>query len=155
MGRLKELKKYVNKKLSEMKDPDDMLKAAGHLYGVSMSAELIAQKRGLDTELAGMAGMLHDLYAYESGSYDDHAHKGADLARKVLEKLVLTSPEETDIICSAIYHHDDKAAVDAPMDEVLKDADVMHHIYNDLSKEVKEKEAARYADLKKEFGIEA
>ena len=84
MGRLKELKKYVNKKLSEMKDPDDMLKAAGHLYGVSMSAELIAQKRGLDTELAGMAGMLHDLYAYESGSYDDHAHKGADLARKVL-----------------------------------------------------------------------
>ena len=155
MGRLKELKKYVNKKLSDMKDPDDMLKAAGHLYGVSMSAELIAQKRGLDTELAGMAGMLHDLYAYESGSYDDHAHKGADLARNVLEKLGLTSPEETDIICSAIYHHDDKASIDAPMDEVLKDADAMHHIYNDLSKEVKEKEAARYTDLKKEFGIEA
>ena len=150
MGRLKELKKYVNKKLSEMKDPDDMLKAAGHLYGVSMSAELIAQKRGLDTELAGMAGMLHDLYAYESGSYDDHAHKGADLARKVLEKLKLTSPEETDII----YHHDDKASVDAPMDEVLKDADAMHHIYNDLSKEVKEKEVSRYTNLKKEFGIE-
>ena len=41
------------------------------------------------------------------------------------------------------------------MDEVLKDADAMHHIYNDLSKEVKEKEAARYTDLKKEFGIEA
>ena len=154
MGRLKELKKYVNKKLSEMKDSDDMLKAAGHLYGVSMSAELIAQKRGLDTELAGMAGMLHDLYAYESGSYDDHAHKGADLARKVLEKLELTSPEETDIICSAIYHHDDKSSVDSPMDEVLKDADAMHHIYNDLSKEVKEKEAARYASLKKEFGVE-
>jgi uncharacterized protein len=154
MGRLKELKKYVNKKLAEMKDSDDMLKAAGHLYGVSMSAELIAQKRGLDTEIAGMAGMLHDLYAYESGSYEDHAHKGAELARKVLEKLGITSPEETDIICSAIYHHDDKASVASPMDEVLKDADVMHHIYNDLSKEVKEKEAARYANLKKEFGIE-
>ena len=41
------------------------------------------------------------------------------------------------------------------MDEVLKDADAMHHIYNDLSKEVKEKEAARYSDLKKEFGIES
>ena len=153
MGRLKELKKYVNKKLAEMKDPDDMLKAAGHLYGVSMSAQLIAQKRGLDAELAGMAGMLHDLYAYESGSYDDHAHKGADLARKVLEKLDMTSAEETDIICSAIYHHDDKAAVDSPMDEVLKDADAMHHIYNDLSKEVKEKEAERYRKLKEEFGI--
>ena len=153
MGRLKELKKYVNKQLAHMKDADDMLKAAGHLYGVSMSAELIAQKRGLDTELAGMTGMLHDLYAYESGSYDDHAHKGADLARQILENLALTSPEETDIICSAIYHHDDKASVDSPMDEVLKDADAMHHIYNDLSKDVKEKELARYEKIREELGI--
>ncbi len=29
----------------------------------------------------------------------------------------------------------------------------MHHIYNDLSKQVKEKDAARYAALTKEFGI--
>ena len=29
----------------------------------------------------------------------------------------------------------------------------MHHIYNDLSKEVKEKEAVRYEGLKKELGI--
>ena len=153
MGRLKELKKYVNKRLSEMKDPDDMLKAAGHLYGVSMSAELIAQKRGLDTELAGMAGMLHDLYAYESGSYDDHAHLGADLARKILGKLELTTPEETDIICAAIYHHDDKAAIDSPMDELLKDADVIDHCFKDASKPVKEKEQKRYDALCKELGL--
>ena len=30
-----------------------------------------------------MAGLLHDLYAYKSGSYDDHAHKGADYAGTV------------------------------------------------------------------------
>ena len=154
MGRIKELRKYVNKQLAQMKNPDDMLKAAGHLYGVSMSAQLIAQKRGLDTELAGMAGLLHDLYAYESGSYDDHAHKGADLARQILEELDITKPEETDIICSAIYHHDDKDSVDSPLDEVLKDSDAMHHIYNDLAKEIKDKEVARYKNLKKELGIE-
>ena len=153
MGRLKEVRKYVNKQLAEMADQDDALKAAGHLYGVSMAAQLLAQKRGVDTELAGMAGLLHDLYAYESGSYDDHAHKGAELARQILDRLDITTPEETDIICSAIYHHDDKAAVDSPMDEVLKDADAMHHIYNDLSKEVKEREAVRYERLKKELGI--
>ncbi len=153
MGRLKELRKYVNKQLAKMEDKDDSLKAAGHLYGVSMAAQLLAQKRGENAELAGMAGLLHDLYAYESGSYDDHAHKGADLAREVLEKLAITTAEETDIICSAIFHHDDKAAVDSPMDEILKDADVMHHVYNDLSKEVKEKEAARYAKLKDELVI--
>ena len=153
MGRLKELKKYVNKKLSEMKDPDDMLKAAGHLYGVSMSAELIAQKRGLDTELAGMAGMLHDLYAYESGSYDDHAHKGAEYAREVLEELGITSEEETNIICSAIWHHDSKDQVDAAMDEVLKDADVIHHSLGDPTKEVKAHEQTRFEKLASEFGF--
>lgn len=153
MGRLKEVRKYVNKQLLKMGDRDDAMKAAGHLYGVSMSAQLLAQKRGENAELAGIAGLLHDLYAYESGSYDDHAHKGADLAREILGKLDIMTPEEMDIICSAIYHHDDKAAVDAPMDEILKDADAMHHIYNDLSKEVKEKEAARYEKLKAELGI--
>ena len=153
MGRLKEVKKYVNKQLAKMDDQDDALKAAGHLYGVSMSAQLLAQKRGENAELAGIAGLLHDLYAYESGSYEDHAHKGADLAREILGKLDIMTEEETDIICSAIYHHDDKASVDSPLDEVLKDADAMHHIYNDLSKEVKEKEAKRYDKLKVELGI--
>ena len=143
----------MNKQLAKMENQDDALKAAGHLYGVSMSAQLLAQKRGVNAELAGIAGLLHDLFAYESGSYEDHAHKGADLAREVLGKMDITTQEETDMICSAIYHHDDKATVDAPMDEILKDADAMHHIYNDLSKEVKEKEAARYSKLKAELGI--
>ena len=153
VSRLKEIRKYVNKSLSNMDDKDDMLTAAGHLYGVSTAAQLIAKKRGMDPELAGMAGLLHDLFAYESGSYDDHAHKGADLARDILEKLGVTSSEETDIICSAIYHHDDKGAVDSPMDEVLKDADVIDHSFKDVTKPVKEKEQKRYDALCKELGI--
>ena len=100
-----------------------------------------------------MAAMLHDLYAYKSGSYEDHAHKGAQLAGEILEKLSLTTPEETEIICSAIYHHDDKHVVDSPMDEVLKDADVIHHCMNDLSKAVKDKEKLRYEKLCAEFGM--
>ena len=100
-----------------------------------------------------MAAMLHDLHAYKFGSYDDHAHKGAELAREILGELSLTTPEETDTICSAIYHHDDKLVVDSPMDEVLKDADVMHHTFDDLSKPVKDKELARYRALRQEFGL--
>ena len=114
---------------------------------------MIARKRGLDAELLSMAAMLHDLYAYKSGSYDDHAHKGAELAREVLDKLALTTPEETVLICSAIYHHDDKLVVDSPTDEALKDADVIHHCMNDLSKPVKDKERARFDSLCVEFGM--
>ena len=95
--------------------------------------------------------MLHDLWAYKSGSYDDHAHLGADYARKVLGEL--TTPEETEIICSAIYHHDSKAEVDAPMDEILKDADVIDHSLSDPTKEVKVHEKERYARLCAEMGL--
>jgi len=154
MSRLKELRKYVDNELNKMTDEDKRDSAFVHLYGVSLAATLIAKKRGLDPELASMAATLHDLHAYKSSSYDDHAHKGAELARTILAELRLTDDKENDIICSAIYHHDDKLAIDSPMDEVLKDADAMHHIMNDLSKPIKEKEQARYDKLCKEFGLE-
>ena len=153
MGRLKDLRKYVNRVLEKMDDADKRTSAVAHLYGVSLAATMIAKKRGLDPEIASMAAMLHDLYAYKSGSYDDHARKGAELARKILAKTDLTNEEETEIICSAICHHDDKYSIDGPMDEVLKDADVIHHCMNDLSKPIKDKEAARFEKLCEEFGM--
>ena len=153
MSRLKELREYVDNEMNRMEDAGKRTGAIAHLYGVSLAATMIARKRGLNPELASMAAMLHDLHAYKTGSYDDHAHKGADLARKVLDELKLTDEAETDMICSAIYHHDEKLVVDGPMDEVLKDADVIHHCMNDLSKPVKEKEQARFDKLCVEFGF--
>ena len=153
MSRLKELRKYVDAELNKMEDVDKRTSAINHLYGVSLAATMIAKKRGLDPELAAMAAMLHDLHAYKTGSYDDHAHKGAELAREILEDLDLTDAAETDTICSAIYHHDDKLTVDGLMDEVLKDADVIHHCMNDMSKPIKEKEQVRFDKLSKEFGF--
>ena len=153
MSRLKELRAYVDKKINKIDDVDKRTSAIAHLYGVSLAAQILAKKRGLDPELAAMAGMLHDLHAYKSGSYDDHAHLGAELARKVLDKLGLTTPDETEIICSAIYHHDDKATVDGPMDELLKDADVIDHCFKDSFTPVKEKEQKRYDALCKELGL--
>ena len=154
MSRIKDLQKQVHRVLDKMDDSDKRAKAVAHLHGVSLAAVMIAKRRGENAELAAMAGLLHDLHAYKSGSYDDHAHLGADYARKLLEKLELTTPVETDIICSAIWHHDSKAEVDSPMDEVLKDADVIHHSLGDPTKEVKEHERERYVRLCKEFGFE-
>ena len=154
MGRLSELRTHVNYELEMIPDPKTRTGAVVHLYGVSLAATMLAKKRGLDPELASMAAMLHDLWAYKNGSYEDHAHRGAALAREILEGLGLTSPEETEAICSAIYHHDDKLTTDGPMEELLKDADVVHHCMNDLSKAVKEKEKARFENLCKEFGME-
>ena len=151
MSRLKELRKYVDGELNKIEDADKRNSAIVHLYGVSLAATMIAKKRGLDPEIASMAAMLHDLHAYKTGSYDDHAHKGAALAREILGELKLADEAETEMICSAIYHHDDKLVTDSSMDEVLKDADVIHHCMNDLSKPIKEKEKSRFDRLCAEF----
>ena len=153
MSRIKELQKKVHALLGKIEDNDKQAKAAAHLHGVSLAAVMIAKKRGENPDLAAMAGLLHDLHAYKSGSYEDHAHLGAEYARKILEKLGLTTPEETEIICSAIWHHDNKAETDGPMDEVLKDADVIDHSLSDPTKEIKEHEKARYMKLCDEFGL--
>ena len=153
MSRLKELRKYVDEELNKIEDADKRNSAIVHLYGVSLAASMIAKKRGLDSEIASMAAMLHDLHAYKTGSYDDHAHKGAELAGEILGELKLTGEAETEMICSVIYHHDDKLVTDGSMDEVLKDADVIHHCMNDLSKPIKEKEQARFDSLCAEFLI--
>ena len=153
MSRLKELRNYVDAEINKMENVDKRTGAISHLYGVSLAATMIAKKRGFDPEICAMAAMLHDLHAYKIGSYDDHAHKGAELARTILGELGLTDEAETEQIRSMIYHHDDKLVIDSPMDEVLKDADVIHHCMNDLSKKVKEKEQDRYDSLCEEFGM--
>ncbi len=153
MSRIKDLQKQVHKVLDKMDDYEKRTKAIDHLHGVSLAAVILAKKRGENPELAAMSGLLHDLYAYKSGSYQEHAHLGAKFARELLEKLNITSQEETDIICSAIWHHSDKADTDAPMDEILKDADVIHHSLSDPTKEVKEHEQERYEKLCRELGM--
>ena len=153
MSRIKELQKKVHTILNDMEDYQKRAGAIAHLHGVSLAAVMIAKKRGEDSELAAMAGLLHDIYAYTSGSYEDHAHRGAVLAKEVLEELGITSKEENDIICSAIRNHDSKDQIDSSMDEVLKDADVIHHSLGDPTKEVKAHEKERFAKLSEEFGI--
>ena len=63
----------------------------------------------------------------------------------------MTTEEENAQICSAIYHHDDKLVIDDAFDELLKDADVIDHSLNDVSKAVKEKERQRYEQLTEEL----
>jgi hypothetical protein len=57
---------------------------------MTQACALIAQKRGEDTELAMMAGMLHDIYSYAKMDITDHAHKGAILAKEILASLRIT-----------------------------------------------------------------
>lgn len=125
-----------------------------HLYSVSQACTLLAMKRQQNVELAAIAGLLHDIYAYKTGARTDHAHQGAVLAKEIMQETGLFSEEEMETVAGAIYHHSDKDTVDSPFDEVLKDADALQHFLIMPLADPAPHEAARVSKLKKELGIQ-
>lgn len=153
MNRIEKVREAVDRVLLGMAGNEERRCAYIHLYGVAQAAALIAKKRKENIELSIVAAMLHDIYSYKNMDSTDHAHKGAMVAKEILNELKIFSPEEIDLICSAIYHHSDKKIIDGSFEEILKDADVMQHIlYNPLF-EIKTHELQRFNNLKDEFGI--
>lgn len=153
MNRIETVRQQVDEILLGMSDKEERRCGYVHLYGVAQACALLAKKRGENVELAVIVGMLHDIYSYANMDSADHAHKGAVMAREILENLMIFSEAEVDIICTAIFRHGDKENVHSSMDEILKDADVLQHVlYNPLF-EMKESERERYNRLEEELGL--
>ncbi len=153
MNRIEILREYIDQVLLNMTDTKERTIGYVHLYGVAQFCALIALKRGENTELATMTGMLHDIYSYARMDTKNHAHKGALLAREILESLRITNDDETKIICDAIYTHSEKEIAHSGLSEVLIDADVFQHCLYNPTFEIKEQEKDRYKKLKLEFDI--
>ena len=152
-NRIEKVRAYVDDVLLHMTDTVERRCAYVHLYGVAQACAMIAQKRKENVELAIIAGMLHDLYSYKTSERQDHAHKGAAMAKEILEELKIFTDTEIETICGAIYRHSDKAEKHAPFVEVLIDADVLQHCLYDPLSPVAEHEQNRYENLKREFGL--
>lgn len=154
MDRIEKVREVVDEILLKMTKDEARRHAYLHLYGVSQACALLALKRKEDVELAVIAGMLHDIYTYANLDSRDHAHKGAEMAREILDSLHIFEEDEKDLVCTAIYNHSDKSMVHGWLDEILKDADVMQHVlYNPLL-DVKQHEQNRFGALKEEFDLE-
>ena len=155
MDRVERVRKIIDEILLNMTDHEERRCAYLHLYGVSQACALLSIKRKENVELAVIAGMLHDIYSYANMDSQDHAHKGAVMARNILDSLNTFSEEEKNLICTAIYNHSDKSIVHDSLDEILKDADVMQHVlYNPLW-DIKQHEQKRFSSLKKELALES
>lgn len=153
MNRIEAVREVVDAILLEMPDDKFRRHAYVHLYGVSQACALLAMRRNENVELATIAGMLHDIHTYSTGDPTDHAHKGAVKARSILVSLRLFDEKEIDQVCGAIYDHSSKGEKNAPLDEILKDADVMQHAIYDPLLPVIRKEQERFDALKKELSI--
>jgi len=153
INRIEELRIFIDKTVSNVKNDELRRHGYVHLYGVSQFCAMIALKRNQDVELATMAGMLHDLYTYKMMDSKGHAKKGSLLAKEILDSLKLTTSVETEIICSAILKHSDKKSRHSDFTEVLVDADVLQHYLYNVSLPIIEKDSERLASLMDEFGL--
>ena len=108
------MQRCIDKLLSNDPDEAERLHGFAHLHGVSQACALLAQRRGLDAELAATAGLLHDMAFYATLDSTDHAARSAAMARPFLEQTGVFSAQEIDAVCAAIACHSDKAGRHAP-----------------------------------------
>ena len=152
MNRIEKVRETVDKIILDMNDNVERRCAYLHLDGVAQACALLAIKRKENIELAVIAGMLHDIYSYAAMDSSDHAHKGSEMARDIMNSLSIFTETEIDQVCTAIYRHSDKSIVHEQFDEILKDADVMQKVlYNPLF-EIKN-DQKRFDSLKEELHL--
>lgn len=151
MHRVEQVRKIVDKIILKIEDDEERRCAYVHLYGVSQICSMLSLKRMCNTELSIIAGMLHDIYSYANMDHNDHAHKGADMARSILDSMDIFDEEEKRLICTAIYNHSDKTDVHGDLDEILKDADVLQHVLYNPLKAIRQHERIRYESLREEL----
>jgi hypothetical protein len=154
MNRLEKLREKVDALLAQQPDPIERRCGFVHLYGVSDTCVLLADRRGFDAELAATAGMLHDLSTYETGDSTDHAHHSALRAQELLAEMGDYSPEEISMVAGAIRVHSVKDRVDGPFAELLKDADMLQHcLHNPFLRARLKETPARLSAMLAELGI--
>ncbi len=134
-----------------------------HSSGCCQIGRILAQKRNLDIEIAEIVCILHDIYVIVEGEYEDHAKKGAKIAKTLLEESGDFSQEEIDLITEAIAHHSEKQIyTDKPYVELVKDADVFDcSLYENAqgfyllhkSKEIYQEYVKRVRKVRKELGL--
>jgi len=134
-----------------------------HSSSVAQIGRILAQKRGLRSDLGAIVCVLHDIYVNTAGNSVGHAHKGAPIARKILEKTKKFSKKEILLITEAVYNHSDKHLVSKnPYIELVKDADAfdcslydgVHDAYvYEKPLENRRKYFARIKAVRKELGL--
>lgn len=117
----------LSSKLKDNKRESSVIFELKHSSECLQVARILAQKRGLDLEIAETAAVLHDIYVIVHGSYKDHGKLGAPIAEKLLNETGGFSISKIRIICDAVAHHSEKDVYsNKPFVELVKDADVFN-----------------------------
>ena len=121
-----------------------------HMSSAAQIGRILAVRRGVDPEIAAIACLLHDIGRIVTGRQHEHAANGAQPARSVLEEFF--PPAIIEEIVTAVVRHGRKDETGGPIEEIVKDADVLDCALYGLSFE-KEGFRLRLKKLAEELGI--
>lgn len=155
MDRLDKVSMISDQLISQMAGGAWRRYATQHLHGVSEISIMLAKKRGLQPELAGVAGIMHDLYSLTTYLTKFHDQNGAEMIRPMLRDMKLFDSEEQRTIVSAVFHHCDKEGMHGAYEELLKDADVLQTWQSDPAIPVNPDRIDRLSRLLVELGTPA
>ena len=167
LNRSEKIQAWIVNELLNSKVPNEKRESSiqwelKHSSGVIQMARLLAQKRNVNEELAEIAASLHDIYVITDGKYDEHAKKGAPIARSLLENSNQFSKTEMDKICDAIANHSDKHIYgNDQLIELIKDADTFDcFFYGDKVYDYKPNDKLKHyykriIKIREEFGLPA
>ena len=122
-----------------------------HATSCAQIGRMLAEKRNVDTEQAALACAIHDIGRWISGRQSDHAPKGEGPARLFLAEG--KGNEETrEQIVLAVMNHSKKEQIGTPLEEIVKDADILDCYWHGLEI-IKEHHIARLQQLLQDLGI--
>ncbi len=111
-----------------------------HVHSSSRYARMLARKRGIDPDVAGVLGAIHNLGRIVTGKQEGHAEAGYLPTKIFLRQTGLFAPDEVEKIANAVKNHSRKDVVGSPLEELVKDADIFDRYCSGL-------ELTRTADL--------
>ena len=98
-----------------------------HMASSARLGYLLAQARGVDAELASCACAVHDYGRIVAGKQEGHAEAGYLPGKEFLKRTELFTEDEIEQMALAIKNHSKKSEIGTPIEEIVKDADVIDY----------------------------
>ena len=96
-----------------------------HITSCAKIGYIMAEKRGVDPILAAAACACHDFGRIITGKQSGHAEAGYEPVQVFLKNTGLFNDDEISQIAIAVKNHSKKAEIGSPLEEIVKDADVL------------------------------
>lgn len=149
-------------KLSDEKREIPLVWSIMHMHTSTQLAKILAIKKNLDPELAGLVCVFHDVYTLLTGEYRDHGVKAEHYVREIVDeynkrwgiKSGIISEEEVSVIVDAVAVHSDKQkSSDNPYTELLRDIDSLDAYLNGMEPGENTGRKQRVRSVTRELGL--